>query len=131
MASTIINDEVQLTESIGPFTITLRQQPSSSDLGRKIWPSVSPFFVMEVIPLKVSDDGDLFTLPLSLSLLKSKVLSHYLYWNRAKLVPKHLPKDKQLNCLELGAGCGLVGITLAKLGFNVTLTDQKEVNLSR
>ena len=55
----------------------------------------------------------------------------YVLWDGAYLLSKYFENfgtsywaDK--NCIELGSGCGLVGMVAWLMGANVTLTDQKE-----
>jgi len=54
---------------------------------------------------------------------KALVLARYLEKNHRKI--ELLKPDQRV--IELGAGCGLLGIALAMLGCEVTLTDMKEM----
>ncbi|OQR93241.1 dimethyladenosine transferase [Achlya hypogyna] len=76
--------------------ITLVQDPKSSVLGSTVWDS-------------------------------SKVFMKFIEKQRegrfALSVAQHKRKKERISVVELGAGCGLAGISFAKLGYDVVLTD--------
>ncbi|KAI9476171.1 MAG: putative methyltransferase-domain-containing protein [Benjaminiella poitrasii] len=57
----------------------------------------------------------------------AKLLAFYLFDTLKRPPLNNNQKVEKRSCLELGSGCGLVGLTMASLGFESVLTDLPEV----